>query len=121
MALLAIGAAAFGRVLAGVVLRVAAVAVPGRPRVPPTRVAGTAGQACVGAREGEARPAVVEVRGPPSVLSKLTEKDVRATVELASTEPLQSSRRRVDISTPPGVTLVRVFPTDVDMLAPPKP
>jgi hypothetical protein len=63
----------------------------------------------------------VEVRGPASILSKLTEKDVRVTVELTSVEFAESSRRRVDVSTPPGVTLVRVFPTDVDVLAPPKP
>jgi len=62
----------------------------------------------------------VEVRGPPSVLSKLTEKDVRVTVDLTSVESAQHSRKRVDVSTPPGVTLVRVFPADVDVVAPPK-
>lgn len=63
----------------------------------------------------------IEVRGPPSVLSKLMEKDMRVTVDLPSVESAQSSRKRVDVSTPPGVTLVRVFPTDVDVLAPAKP
>lgn len=63
----------------------------------------------------------VEVRGPPSVLSKLTEKDVRVTVDLTDVEPAQSPRKRVDVSTPPGVALVRVFPADVGVVAPPKP
>jgi hypothetical protein len=62
----------------------------------------------------------VVVRGEADVLSRLTEKDVRATVDLTNVESARSLRKRVDVSTPPGVILVRLFPSDVDVVAPSK-
>jgi len=63
----------------------------------------------------------VEVRGSPNVLSMLTDKDVRVTVDLTDVGPAQNVRKRVEVATPPGVMFVRVFPAEVEVSVPPKP
>jgi hypothetical protein len=40
-------------------------------------------------------------------------------VDLTGIEPGKESRRRVDVSTPPEVTLLRVKPSSVDVIFPP--
>jgi YbbR domain-containing protein len=68
------------------------------------------------------RPAEVDVtvRGEREVLDRLTEKDVRITVDLTDIAAARSLLKHVNVSTPPGVTLVSVTPPDVDIVVPPK-
>ncbi len=62
----------------------------------------------------------VEVRGSPAVVSKLTEKDVRVIVELTDIKWAVGLRKRVEVSTPPGVMHVRVSPSEVEVVMPTK-
>lgn len=62
----------------------------------------------------------VEVRGSPAVVSKLTEKDVRVIVDLTDIKWAVGLRKRVEVSTPPGVMHVRVSPSEVEVVMPTK-
>jgi YbbR domain-containing protein len=68
-------------------------------------------------------PAQVEVtvRGERELVDRLTEKDVRVTVDLTEIAAARGLIKHVDVATPAGVTLVRVTPPDVDIVVPPKP
>ncbi|MGD0349317.1 MAG: CdaR family protein [Verrucomicrobiota bacterium] len=61
----------------------------------------------------------VTVSGPPNVMAVLQANQIRAVVDLTGIEPGKESRRRVDVSTPPEVTLLRVKPSSVDVIFPP--
>jgi len=61
----------------------------------------------------------VTVSGPPEAMAVLQANQVRAVVDLTGIESGKEWRRRVDVSTPPGVTLVSVKPAIVDVIAPP--
>jgi YbbR domain-containing protein len=58
----------------------------------------------------------VTVSGPPEAMSTLQANEIRATVDLTTGKEL---RRKVEISTPPNVTLVSVEPPRVGVIAPP--
>jgi YbbR domain-containing protein len=58
----------------------------------------------------------VTVSGPPEAMSTLQANEIRATVDLTTGKEL---RRKVEISTPPNVTLVSVEPSHVGVVAPP--
>ncbi len=62
----------------------------------------------------------VEVRGPADVVSRLTEKDVRVIVDLTDIQWTAGLRKRVEVSTPPGVMHVRVWPSEVEVVSPVK-
>lgn len=62
----------------------------------------------------------VEVRGSRAVVSKLTEKDVRVMVDLTDVKWTAGLRKRVEVSTPPGVMHVRVWPSEVEVIMPTK-
>jgi YbbR domain-containing protein len=65
------------------------------------------------------RPAVkVTVSGTPEVMAVLQASQVHATVDLTDIEASRDLRCRVDISTPPGVTLVSVEPKDIGVIPP---
>jgi YbbR domain-containing protein len=59
----------------------------------------------------------VTVSGPPEAMSTLQANEIRATVDLTTGKEL---RRKVEISTPPNVTLVSVEPSHVGVIVPPK-
>ena len=59
----------------------------------------------------------VTVSGSPEAMSTLQANEIRATVDLTTGKEL---RRKVEISTPPNVTLVSVEPSHVGVIAPPK-
>lgn len=63
----------------------------------------------------------VTVRGERKLVEKLTEKDIRVTVDLTEIAAARGLVKHVDVATPPGVTLVRVAPPDVNVVVPPKP
>ena len=58
----------------------------------------------------------VTVSGPPSAMSTLQANQIRATVDLTAGKSLQ---RKVEVSTPPDVTLVSVEPSRVSVILPP--
>ena len=63
----------------------------------------------------------VTVRGESRVLQNLQSKDIRAIVDLSGIEAAQNLRKRIEVSTPPGVTHVRIFPEEVQVIIPSKP
>ena len=73
-------------------------------------------------REFKVNPNVVqvEVSGRPEVMKGLEEKDIHVTVDLTGVEQAENLRKRVEVSSPPGVTLVRVEPAEVSVVVPPK-
>ena len=62
----------------------------------------------------------VTVRGEAEVLGRLLDKDIRVLVDLTDIESARGVRKKVEVSTPPGVTHVKVFPEDVEIVVPPK-
>jgi YbbR domain-containing protein len=61
----------------------------------------------------------VTVSGLPEVMAVLQANQIRAVVDLTDIESARDLRRRVDVSTPPGVTLVSVDPPRVGVIVPP--
>jgi len=68
-------------------------------------------------------PATVKVTvvGPRDVMAKLQAGEIHAEADLTDIEAARDSYRDVQISTPPGVTLVSVDPASVTVIPPPKP
>jgi YbbR domain-containing protein len=63
----------------------------------------------------------VTVRGETNVLESLLARDIRALVDLTGIESApRGLRKRIEVTTPAGVTLVRVVPSEVDVIVPPK-
>ena len=62
----------------------------------------------------------VTVKAPPEIMAALVEKEIEAHVDLTNIESARSLRKRVVVSTPPGVVLVRVDPLDVEVVIPPR-
>ena len=63
----------------------------------------------------------VKVSGPHEVMTDLQANQIHAMVDLTDIPSTRDLRRRVDISTPPGVTLVSVDPPKVGVIVPPPP
>jgi YbbR-like protein len=63
----------------------------------------------------------VKVSGSPEVMADLQASQIHAVVDLTDVQSARDLRRRVDVSTPPGVTLVSVDPTKVGVIVPPPP
>jgi YbbR domain-containing protein len=62
----------------------------------------------------------VTVSGPPDVMAILQANQIRATVDLTDIASAGDLPLRVDVSTPPGVTLISVDPPRVGVKVPPK-
>ncbi len=62
----------------------------------------------------------VTVQGDAKVVDQLQSKDIRALVDLTGVESARDLRKRIEISTPPGVTHVHVTPPDVRVVFPSK-
>jgi YbbR domain-containing protein len=62
----------------------------------------------------------VTVQGDARILQKLQNKDIRVTLDLTGIEEAQRLRKRIDVATPPGVTLVSSVPEEVKVTSPPK-
>ena len=62
----------------------------------------------------------VTVSGQPEILAVLQADQVHALVDLTDIEAARNLQRRVDISTPAGVTLVNVDPAEVNVVIPPQ-
>ncbi len=62
----------------------------------------------------------VTVQGDAKIVDNLRAKDIRTMVDLTGVEAAKDLRRRIEVSTPPGVTHVRISPPDVQIVFPPK-
>jgi hypothetical protein len=62
----------------------------------------------------------VVVRGEREIVDQLTADELRVTVDLTEISSARDLRKHVHVATPPGITLVRVIPPDVDVVVPPK-
>jgi len=63
----------------------------------------------------------VTVSGPPNAMAVLQTDQIHAVVDLTGIESSHGSRRRVEVSVPIGMTLVRVEPLEVGVIVPPPP
>jgi len=61
----------------------------------------------------------VTVSGQPEIMAALRMEQVHALVDLTDIEAARNLQRRVDITTPTGVTLVNVNPAEVNVVIPP--
>lgn len=62
----------------------------------------------------------VTVQGDARVLQRLQSNQIRAIVDLTGIESARDLRKRIEVSTPPGVTHVRVNPPEVQAVTPSK-
>ncbi len=62
----------------------------------------------------------VLVRGEAAALDKLRPNDIRVIVDLTGIEAAHDLRKRIEVSTPPGVAYVRVDPEEVQIVFPPR-
>jgi hypothetical protein len=63
----------------------------------------------------------IKVSGPPQVMAVLQGNQIRPFIDLSDLDPTSKNlRRRVEVSTPPGVTLVSVDPPQVGIIVPQK-
>jgi hypothetical protein len=62
----------------------------------------------------------VKVSGAPEVIAVLQANQIHPVVDLTDITDAHNLKRRVEVSTPPGVTLVSVEPPEVGVLIPPK-
>ena len=73
-------------------------------------------------RSFKVNPSAVEVtvQGDAKILKNLSSKDIRVIVDLTGVEGTGGLRKRIEVSTPSGVTHVRVEPEEVEIRFPPK-
>jgi YbbR domain-containing protein len=73
-------------------------------------------------RECRVNPEFVQVtiRGERVALEKLQERDVHAIVDLTDIESARGVRKRIEVTTPPGLVYTHVTPEDVEVMMPPK-
>ncbi|MGA2029959.1 MAG: CdaR family protein [Verrucomicrobiota bacterium] len=62
----------------------------------------------------------VTISGAEPIVAALKQNEIHPMVNLTGIEAAQDLSKRVDVSTPPGVTLVNVEPADVNVVVPPK-
>ena len=61
---------------------------------------------------------IVKVSGSPEAMASLQADQIHAVVDLTDIQSARDLRRRVEVSTPPGVTLVSVDPPKVGVIVP---
>lgn len=75
------------------------------------------------ARTFRINPEVVQVtvKGLPDAIKALTELEIHVYVDVKNTDPTQNFRKRVEVSTPTRITIVKVEPAEVEVVVPPRP
>jgi YbbR domain-containing protein len=63
----------------------------------------------------------VTVSGSPDAIATLSANQIRATVDLTEIDAAKELKRRVDVSVPSGITLLKVDPPQVGVVIPPIP
>ncbi|HWI59808.1 MAG TPA: CdaR family protein, partial [Bacillota bacterium] len=73
-------------------------------------------------RSAKVNPKEVEitVQGDAKTLRNLRSKDIRVMVDLTGIQAAHDLRKRIEVSTPAGVTHVRVDPEEVQVIFPPR-
>jgi YbbR domain-containing protein len=73
-------------------------------------------------RDFKVRPSVVEVtvRGEARSVRELQNKDIRVIVDVTGIETAQDLKKRIEVTTLAGISLVRVAPQQVEVIFPPK-
>jgi hypothetical protein len=61
------------------------------------------------------KSAMVTLQGEPANVRNLRKQDVRVMVDLSNPTSFKETRKRVEVSTPAGVTRVKVEPEDVEV------
>lgn len=61
----------------------------------------------------------VTIEGDPATLKSIDRKDIRVIVDLTGIGAAHDLRKRIEVSIPAGVTLVRVAPEEVQVIFPP--
>jgi len=62
----------------------------------------------------------VTVQGEAKTLRGIQAKDIRVIVDLTDIEAAQALKKRMDVSMPAGISLVRVVPSEVQVVFPPR-
>jgi YbbR domain-containing protein len=62
----------------------------------------------------------ITVRGEPRLLEGLQPDDIRAVVDLTGIESARALSKRIEVTTPAGITFVQVFPDQVEVIVQPK-
>jgi YbbR domain-containing protein len=62
----------------------------------------------------------VTVRGDAKLLQDLQLRDIRALVDLTGIESARGLLKRIEVTTPAGITFVKVVPDEVEVNVPPK-
>ena len=62
----------------------------------------------------------VKVSGPAEVMAVLQANQIHPVVDLTDITAARNLKRRVEVSTPPGVTLISVEPAEVGIVFPPQ-
>ena len=62
----------------------------------------------------------VTVQGEAKALRGIQAKDIRVIVDLTDIEAAQALKKRMDVSMPAGISLVRVVPSEVQVVFPPR-
>jgi hypothetical protein len=75
------------------------------------------------ARTFRITPEVVQVtvKGLPDAIKALTEREMHVYVDVSSADPTRNFRKRVEVSTPTRITIVKVEPAEVEVVVPPRP
>lgn len=75
------------------------------------------------ARTFRINPEVVQVtvKGLPDAIKALTEREIHVYVDVSNADPTRNFRKRVEVSTPTRITIVKVEPAEVEVVVPPRP
>ena len=60
----------------------------------------------------------VSVRGEKRALQKLQAREILALVDLTGIEEARGFRKRIEVTTPPGIIFVQVVPDEVEVIVP---
>jgi len=63
----------------------------------------------------------ITVKGRPSAVSRLVDREIHVFADLTAADLTQSFRQHLDVAVPNGITVVRFEPTEVQVTPPPKP
>jgi hypothetical protein len=66
------------------------------------------------------KSAIVTLQGDPSILRNIRKQEVRLVVDLTDAVDVQDLHKRIEVSTPAGITHVKVDPEEVLVAATPK-
>jgi len=60
----------------------------------------------------------VTIQGEPDLVDKVQPKEIHPLVDLTGIESASDLRKRIDVATPAGITLLRVDPPEVEIIFP---